>query len=662
MERTDFVDWIQEDIKSNFVSLQENFTALLRRESTMDGWNEFCDIAMSFVNKSIGKEESFDENSTRRSINIAFLLGGEEDFNQMKDITNFTVSLINNRTSSEEWDILGNTTTIHYRIQNSRCNETSSFDAYWKIREEWKGDIQAVIGPTCSADAVGLGWLTTVERKVQVLHVASSRRLSDKNEFPFVSRLVAPDSSSGEVGAMGEMLRGFGWDRVSILSTDSLYANDYVNEFKKLNKPFTIPLSEVITYDENGLDENSIRSSLKRINDLDWAMRSKVVLLVADIGEAKMILTYANEAQLSSDTIWVGSSKWCRFEFWKDLNFTLPENPGYFGIIPFTNRGKISDYINKLQHWLGKKGNETELPNYSAEYLVDSILAVALAFNSTPYKDWSNASLVTDTMRNLSFEGLSGNVSFTKEGDRENPKYSIINLQRKSDGTLHWEWIGDVKTTQNSTNFDSSKKICFPGEFGCNNKQMFPSETYNLPINRNLYFLAIILVLLLLLVIMIWRNDKKQKSLQVEMSNLQERKKEIDEKLDELDTNLENEMTRRIALMRSRGEFVMKPETWTNSNDNIIVEVLSHEQQYWDVTMQLQESMKNAYISKLWRIQNKSLWDYYSFHKDRLAKNNIPPNEKNVWHGTSNLDPAIIYCDPQDGFMIQYSSKKSLWG
>jgi len=79
------------------------------------------------------------------------------------------------------------------------------------------------------------------------------------------------------------------------------------------------------------------------------------------------------------------------------------------------------------------------------------------------------------------------------------------------------------------------------------------------------------------------------------------------------------------------------------------------------VTDRLQDTMSDAHVSKLWRIQNKSLWSYYSFHKDRLSMNGIDHNEQSVWHGTSNLDPAAIYNDRQDGFMMQFSSD-GFWG
>jgi|EP01047_Picozoa_sp_COSAG01_P015539 hypothetical protein len=71
--------------------------------------------------------------------------------------------------------------------------------------------------------------------------------------------------------------------------------------------------------------------------------------------------------------------------------------------------------------------------------------------------------------------------------------------------------------------------------------------------------------------------------------------------------------------------------------------------------------MRDAWISKLWRIQSKPLWNFFCFHKSKLANSGAQVNERSVWHGTSGLDPAEIYNDKQSGFMMQFSSQ-GFWG
>jgi hypothetical protein len=72
--------------------------------------------------------------------------------------------------------------------------------------------------------------------------------------------------------------------------------------------------------------------------------------------------------------------------------------------------------------------------------------------------------------------------------------------------------------------------------------------------------------------------------------------------------------------------------------------------------------MPSATISRLERIQNRDLWDYYCSKRERMAKlAGGPPSEVSVWHGTRTTDPRGIYEDRQDGFMMQFSNG-GMWG
>ena len=91
------------------------------------------------------------------------------------------------------------------------------------------------------------------------------------------------------------------------------------------------------------------------------------------------------------------------------------------------------------------------------------------------------------------------------------------------------------------------------------------------------------------------------------------------------------------------------PDTWSDdpASGTKLVEVDPLEQQYWDVSDRLRETMDDAWISQLWRVQNRPLWNFYSFHKSKLEGQGVQANERRVWHGTSQLDPLVICNDEQ---------------
>jgi len=104
------------------------------------------------------------------------------------------------------------------------------------------------------------------------------------------------------------------------------------------------------------------------------------------------------------------------------------------------------------------------------------------------------------------------------------------------------------------------------------------------------------------------------------------------------------------------------PETWDPSANEVLVDVSPYDDEYWMVNEKLKQSMNDAHISKLWRVQNASQWKSFAIQKLRMemqGESNL--NERMVWHGTSKTDPSFIYDDKQDGFMMQYA-RQGRWG
>jgi len=95
------------------------------------------------------------------------------------------------------------------------------------------------------------------------------------------------------------------------------------------------------------------------------------------------------------------------------------------------------------------------------------------------------------------------------------------------------------------------------------------------------------------------------------------------------------------------------------------------EQEYWDVQQKLRETMNDdqtCHLSNLSRVQNLGIWSYYVFRKNQLANkygadltDPQAVQEVSTWHGTSSLNPDVIYSDQQDGFMMQLS-QQGQWG
>ena len=528
-----------------------------------------------------------------------------------------------------------------------------------------------MIGCRCSGASIAVARIAGLEQVPQVSMGSTSKKLSDKEEFPFFSRVT----SSLEANALISLLRHFDWDRVTILRTDTQYASDLSTEFERLwigdhsddTGAWTgsVPYSHTIVINENDeVNADSIRQALEGAPTGDPTVNSRIVLLIAHDQHAYHILKQANEMDFQKDTVWVGTGAWTN---------RLPADAsgleaGYIGITPYRNRdGIYTNYLGRLQKWQQGQGRDPwpELPDYAAEYLVDSILVAALALSAVETEDRMNGALVTEALRDVSISGISGYLRLDSRGDRAEPKFSVFNLQAVGPNeALEWIDVGVASTYLSQTEADL-RDFCF-ADVGCN---LFaaPLDSYPVPGQPVSKAVTIAIpIILALFSLVLWRycrskaKKRRLKSTMTEMQKRVEAMKEIDNDLLNIDEMVEAAKKRQAELIERRAALQDVPDTWSN-DIRTLVEVPPDDEQYWSVLERMRSTMPDVYISKLWRVQNTSLWTYYSFHKERLSMHKITHGERSVWHGTSGLDPSVIYDDQQDGFMMQFAAQ-GYWG
>ncbi|KAI2502798.1 G-protein coupled receptor [Fragilaria crotonensis] len=215
--------------------------------------------------------------SNQSVVNVAVLFDTANTFDWARQIIDLTFALINDHTDGWHDEIFNDGTIINYSIADPACDETNATRAYWDIRNEWGGIVHGVVGCRYSGASIAVGRITNLDDVTQISPSSTSPKLGDKDDFPLFSRLVGADDSNGEVGAMIAMLRSFGWDRVTILATDTVYAKDYTTAFEELwkgehrhddNEPWTgtIAYSSTITFNaEKKVDADSVTMALKGV-------------------------------------------------------------------------------------------------------------------------------------------------------------------------------------------------------------------------------------------------------------------------------------------------------------------------------------------------------------------------------------------------------------
>ena len=104
------------------------------------------------------------------------------------------------------------------------------------------------------------------------------------------------------------------------------------------------------------------------------------------------------------------------------------------------------------------------------------------------------------------------------------------------------------------------------------------------------------------------------------------------------------------------------PPEWEPQTQNLQLWRVAQGSPEWNrVVGNFQSTLPSTKVIEVTRIQNKWLWEKYVQHKQRLSlKNNGNINEMELFHGTRDNDPKLIY-EGEDGFDMRFSSP-GMWG
>ena len=109
--------------------------------------------------------------------------------------------------------------------------------------------------------------------------------------------------------------------------------------------------------------------------------------------------------------------------------------------------------------------------------------------------------------------------------------------------------------------------------------------------------------------------------------------------------------------------LVVLPEGWEQQDTDLKVFTLDDtvtNEEFWRVASLFFQTMPNAEIRMIKRIQNRVLWKKYSMRAKSMQEENVPCREKTLFHGTRNTDPKEIY-EGDDSFDMRLS-RDGMWG
>ena len=360
-------------------------------------------------------------------------------------------------------------------ICTSSAKDNSS--AMSKISKVGSKPISALVGPTSSNSAILVGSLLQVANIPAISPSATSADLSSKLYKDFF-RTIPSDNWQAKV--MADIIELFNWTYVAAVGLDDSYGRNGIWALEKESyqrKTFCIAFSEFIP--RLGYQEK-VKRTVSRMK-LSPSVGVVIVWLSGSYGRA--FFKEATDQNLQGKTFILSDALTAEEAVFLGLHFTILD--GSLGMRPrdypdpaFEEHLKQITPAKSIQNgvmwweefWRSQfncsatKSNDsgveactanltsyqavTKIRNSYASYLIDAVYALAHALDgiyscSTPHgapaKDSCpsvqptvKGSDLQKYLRNVSFEGLTGKVSFDSSGDPISVSYDIVNFQRES--------------------------------------------------------------------------------------------------------------------------------------------------------------------------------------------------------------------------------------
>ncbi|XP_071946170.1 metabotropic glutamate receptor 3-like [Antedon mediterranea] len=372
------------------------------------------------------------------------------------------------------------------------------------------GPLLGVVGGSSSSTSAQMASLFRIEKITQVSYWATSSELNDRFRYGYHFRTVPSDA--GLNSAIIQLASEFNWNYLSVVYEDSSFGRKAVEELQKQTKSSDLCLAEIqkFPYDTKmATEEEFYRIASK----LSQAAKAKVVIVFAQRKEMNMLFESVRkrEPSLSRQLVWILSHHPADQEYPKDIEgaflfshwtqssdnferqFVSEFLKNYIDIRMLPTAGYIKyeqNYTDDAPELKSSLRMSQKVP-----FIIDSVYSFAHALQNLMKKDnltelpdsllldRKSRDLFAESMKKISFEGMSGNlVEFNRGGTIRTSKYKI--RQFRFNGTHRWVDAG-IYTNNTLKLFDKNLKfktsnIAFPNsvcsESCAANSELIPDD------------------------------------------------------------------------------------------------------------------------------------------------------------------------------------------
>ena len=271
--------------------------------------------------------------------------------------------------------------------------------------------------------------------KIPHLAVSATDPFLWNEDRQYLIRLSSSDNYQSR--AIFDLIKHYKWPEVSILASADAYGLNGMVELENLLIADTyVTIKDMLFFSTENCNAEKIHHQLKTIK---YSL-VKVVVLNAGAKFGRCVLGNASAMGLmGADFVWIvtdaiGAQPESLAE--PDGNF-LSYNEGLIGIRPAQNK---SEKFNAFKDsYILNGGKVDDLTSYTM-LTYDTVGLVADALNtlsesilqdiqcSTESKGWDSGETVLNALLKANYSGISGEISFSNDGERRFPSYDILNF------------------------------------------------------------------------------------------------------------------------------------------------------------------------------------------------------------------------------------------
>jgi len=360
--------------------------------------------------------------------------------------------------------------------------------------------ITALIGPDESSTAVIIAGLLQALNVSAISPTATSPELS-AHTYKYLYRAPPSDSFKGK--AMADLIEHFKWSYVAAIGQDDSYGRNglwsVVREAEARNNSFCLAMARFISQEDRILSISNIVTTLRQQENI------RVVILWIHGSYASHFFTEVYRQNVTG-RVWILSDVFISDSipgFSSIFHGSIVVKPHRFSADTEFEKRKEALTIKKINETFPEWWSEIEklIKNCEASnknenstghcfhdfvqrmqssytpYVIDAVYSMAHALNilfvDPSVKNNEHKIRLTmdiDVMRSLlsrvSFAGLTGNVSFDEDGDRESVLYDIVNFQQVEEG--HTNRLEQVVVGKWKENESHAKRLLLSQEIRWN--------------------------------------------------------------------------------------------------------------------------------------------------------------------------------------------------